>query len=64
MNGIRLELLLLLVLALNLSVATLNILFEGLRGIRMRHPGRLAWIRPSTRLQSAAVLLPVKISEL
>jgi hypothetical protein len=62
LNGIRLKLL--LVLALNLSVTSLNILFEGLRGTRMRHPGRLACIRTSTGLQNAAMLLSVKINEL
>jgi hypothetical protein len=60
LNGIRLE----LALALNLSVASLKILFERLMGTKMKHPRRLARIRPSTRLQSAAMLLSVKINEI
>jgi hypothetical protein len=33
-------------------------------GTKMRHPRRLARITPSTRLQSATMLLSVKINEI
>ena len=70
LNGTRLELLLLLLLMLTLNLSgyaasRCNILFEGLRGTRVRHPGRLAWIGPSAGLQSVpAVLFSVSINEL